>query len=476
MEGRDMKRIWPWLLLLLLLMILCVCTKQESIHVSSDTKTNVTETPIVSDVRYIDYAITQKDNGYVLKGNFTNTQQQTSLTQMFTVASSSLIKKGTSTNVSLVGEEGIALTRKILPSFIENYKNGKITYSNNALKIYGDVSSYDAQHAMQRLLNTSKLVTQDHSSVYVEKPIDFHIKKDLEAVSFSGTFSNESQIEVLRSKLPASTTKHLTQAKNHIDKGSLNVTAGILPHFMQKYTRGSIQYKETVLSVSGTVRSQEDLESMQTLLAQTSIPVKNHTTIDPIALAQAQEAARVAAVALATAQAQESAKLEEARKAKEAMLAKEKALAEAEALKLEQVKQAQSEAERKAQEHAELAADAKAKIGTLLKIENIEFEVAKGSLTPKGASTVSKLANILKGYPDINVEIAGHTDSDGSAQFNAKLSQSRVDMVKSKLVTKGIEAKRLTAKGYGESKPLVPNTSDENKQKNRRVEINIQGE
>jgi len=118
----------------------------------------------------------------------------------------------------------------------------------------------------------------------------------------------------------------------------------------------------------------------------------------------------------------------------------------------------------------------KEKIRKILNIEKIEFVVSKGSLTPKGKSTVDKLVNILKQYPDINIEIAGHTDSDGSVAFNQKLSQERVDTVKSRLIAKGISAKRLTAKGYGESKPLVPNTSKANKQKNRRVEINIQGE
>ena len=86
------------------------------------------------------------------------------------------------------------------------------------------------------------------------------------------------------------------------------------------------------------------------------------------------------------------------------------------------------------------------------------------------------MAHILKQYPNIKIEIAGHTDSDGSESFNQKLSQSRVETVKGRLISRGVNANRLTAKGYGETKPLVPNTTDENKQKNRRVEIIILGE
>ncbi len=82
----------------------------------------------------------------------------------------------------------------------------------------------------------------------------------------------------------------------------------------------------------------------------------------------------------------------------------------------------------------------------------------------------------MREYTTIRIEIAGHTDSDGSEAYNLKLSQSRVDTVKKELISKHIEASRLVAKGYGETKPLVPNTTRANKARNRRVEINILGE
>ena len=72
----------------------------------------------------------------------------------------------------------------------------------------------------------------------------------------------------------------------------------------------------------------------------------------------------------------------------------------------------------------------------------------------------------------MKLEISGHTDNTGSKAHNLKLSQGRADAVKTMLVSKyGIDAKRLTAKGYGDTKPVVPNTSDANKAKNRRVEL-----
>jgi len=167
-------------------------------------------------------------------------------------------------------------------------------------------------------------------------------------------------------------------------------------------------------------------------------------------------------------------------------LAAEKArLAALQAQREAEAKQATLEAQRKAKEEAaEKArldeatkkAEMKAKIINLLKLENIEFNVNKSTLTSKGQATVTKLGTILKEYTSVNIEIAGHTDSDGSAAYNQKLSQSRVDTVKRKLIADTINASRLTAKGYGETQPLVPNNSKANKQKNRRVEINILGE
>ena len=125
------------------------------------------------------------------------------------------------------------------------------------------------------------------------------------------------------------------------------------------------------------------------------------------------------------------------------------------------------------QKEAEVA---KENISMLLKSKQISFEVAKDTLTQEGTKTVNELSVILQKYPHIDIEIGGHTDSDGDADFNLQLSQKRVDSVKKALIKEGIDPARIKAIGYGETKPLVPNTTAENKQKNRRVEIHIIGE
>jgi outer membrane protein OmpA-like peptidoglycan-associated protein len=124
--------------------------------------------------------------------------------------------------------------------------------------------------------------------------------------------------------------------------------------------------------------------------------------------------------------------------------------------------------------------DTKAKIekeiSDILALENIEFEVNKANLTEKGKAVVDKVAEVLKRYPNVRVRIEGHTDSDGKAEYNKQLSKDRVDRVKAELIMMDIDSNRLETVGFGESQPLVPNSSRANKAKNRRVEFKVIGE
>jgi len=485
-----MKKIWPWLLLLLLLIIFCTWSKKDTIHI---TKANIQTavTPVIGEVHYIEYIITQNKNNYTINGNFKNIAQQTLLTDTVKRAKKTFEIQNTSTNETLIGEPALTLTNKILPHFIKTYTNGKIQYSNQKIKISGTVESYEAQHEMQRLLNTSTLASQDNSTVAIAtKPIYYTISKIGETIESQGTFDNQKQINIIKTKLPDSANTHFKVSSHHLDKGSLPIIEKFLPIFMTKYTQGNIRYKDEVLTITGTVESDDDLAMTKRLLAHSKVNIINNTVVDNT---KALEAARVAKekARLAALQEEENAKREKARllalQTQREKEAKRVALAAKEKARLAAL-QAEQEAKSEAKEKARLAAlqsqkeaeakkaEMKTKIANLLKLENIEFNVNKSTLTAKGEATVDKLAVILKEYTSINLEIAGHTDSDGSAEYNQKLSQSRVDMVKSKLIANTINPSRLTAKGYGETQPLVPNTSKANKQRNRRVEINILGE
>lgn len=105
--------------------------------------------------------------------------------------------------------------------------------------------------------------------------------------------------------------------------------------------------------------------------------------------------------------------------------------------------------------------------------DNLNFEFGKSDIKKNSFPYLDKLAETLLKAKNWTLEIQGHTDEKGSDDFNMKLSQSRADAVKNYLASKGVVADTITAKGFGESKPIVANDTDANREKNRRVEFKI---
>ncbi len=101
----------------------------------------------------------------------------------------------------------------------------------------------------------------------------------------------------------------------------------------------------------------------------------------------------------------------------------------------------------------------------------IEFESNSTIITTASKRTLQQLAKVLDQYPSIGIEVAGHTDAKGDAETNRVVSQKRADAVKDFLVKSGVNAGRLQAVGYGETKPVAPNDTEMGRQQNRRVTI-----
>ncbi len=101
----------------------------------------------------------------------------------------------------------------------------------------------------------------------------------------------------------------------------------------------------------------------------------------------------------------------------------------------------------------------------------IKFDVNKFSLKPESMPVLKEVVDYMRVNPMLKFEIGGHTDSDGTAAGNLELSNKRAGAVKNQLVSMGIAAARLEAKGYGQTKPLGPNLTAEDKANNRRVEF-----
>jgi OmpA-OmpF porin, OOP family len=106
-----------------------------------------------------------------------------------------------------------------------------------------------------------------------------------------------------------------------------------------------------------------------------------------------------------------------------------------------------------------------------IQLYGILFDLDKATLQIESTKQLQHVVILLKDNPDLMIEIQGHTDDQGSDDYNLKLSQRRAEAVVTYLGLFDIDSSRLVAKGYGESKPVMPNTTEEGRAKNRRVEL-----
>ena len=112
-------------------------------------------------------------------------------------------------------------------------------------------------------------------------------------------------------------------------------------------------------------------------------------------------------------------------------------------------------------------------VGRSIRLNNIFFDTGKAELRSESGPELDRLVITLNESPKMVIEVRGHTDNTGSNEINAKLSQDRADAVREYFISKGIEPDRIASKGFGETKPVVTNDTDEGRQQNRRVEFLI---
>ncbi len=112
-------------------------------------------------------------------------------------------------------------------------------------------------------------------------------------------------------------------------------------------------------------------------------------------------------------------------------------------------------------------------VGLTVRLKNIYFDFDKTTLKSESFVELDKVVDFLKNNPSVSIEISGHTDSKGSDTYNQNLSQGRSQSVVDYLISQGIETSRLQAQGYGESKPIDSNETEEGRANNRRVEFTV---
>lgn len=113
------------------------------------------------------------------------------------------------------------------------------------------------------------------------------------------------------------------------------------------------------------------------------------------------------------------------------------------------------------------------KTGDTIVLRGVNFDFNKATLTLNARTILDQVVTALTSRPDIKVEVDGHTDGKGSGPYNLKLSDRRARSVKQYLVEKGIDAGRLTTKGFGKTEPIADNSTDEGRELNRRVELKV---
>lgn len=106
-------------------------------------------------------------------------------------------------------------------------------------------------------------------------------------------------------------------------------------------------------------------------------------------------------------------------------------------------------------------------------LEGVKFKTDSDELLPESFSKLDAVLTLMKKHPDFNLKISGYTDNSGDADYNLSLSDKRAHSAEQYLISKGISASRITAKGYGEASPVASNDTPEGRSKNRRVEFDL---
>lgn len=194
---------------------------------------------------------------------------------------------------------------------------------------------------------------------------------------------------------------------------------------------------------------------------------------------QKAEADQAKAAALEQQQAAEAEAQKAAREKEEAQ--QQQHAAEAEAEKARQAA-AQAEAE-KAQLRAQLLAQLNSILqtrdsarGLIVNMSDVLFDTGSYTLKPGAREKLAKISGIVLAHPGLNLQIEGHTDSVGGDEFNQSLSERRADSVRDFLAEQGVPGSSITARGFGKTQPVASNDTAEGRQRNRRVELVVNGD
>ena len=113
--------------------------------------------------------------------------------------------------------------------------------------------------------------------------------------------------------------------------------------------------------------------------------------------------------------------------------------------------------------------------GLIVNMSDVLFDTGKFTLKPGAREKLAKISGIVLAHPGLNLQIEGYTDSVGSDEMNQQLSERRADSVRDFLAEQGVAGSAMAAKGFGKTQPVASNDTADGRQKNRRVELVVNG-
>jgi outer membrane protein OmpA-like peptidoglycan-associated protein len=242
--------------------------------------------------------------------------------------------------------------------------------------------------------------------------------------------------------------------------------------------------KETITFAREAVQSAEDAR----IITIRKIKAEDDAAAQQARLDAEQQAQQSQAAAqqaqLAAQQSQAAAEQQAAARA-----AADAAAAEAQA-RAEKAREAEHQAELSAQQAAQQADQARERLrqqlnqvlqttetarGLIVNMSDVLFDFNKYTLKPEAREKLAKVSGILLAYPDLKLQVEGHTDNIGSDEYNQKLSEERADGVRDYLVSQSVVDANVTARGLGKNDPIADNSTNQGRAKNRRVELVVSG-
>ena len=368
-------------------------------------------------------------------------------------------------------------------SLLSGFKNGGVGIKQDDFFIYGETKSSKAYEAtidaLENLPSNLKLGSSDIKAPHTD-PFGWKLRRFANGVEISGNVENASEknrmVEMAKSLLGVSSVTDSQEFASGKPEGFDERRRNAVEAFSGLET-GILDLAENAVTIAGRAASPEVATKIRSDLAQIPglesnlrgitfpepepvIEVQPEPTPEPepepVVEAQPEPTPEPEPEPVVEAQPEPTPEPEPEPVEEEVAVVKETTVVEEPAEPL-------TEEEASCQEQFD----------ETLATGSIQFEVNRAVIKSQSQQILETLANAVIECAEIRIEIAGHTDSDGAENYNQKLSEGRAEAVRVYLVNSGIPSQQLDAAGYGETRPIADNGSDEGKAQNRRIEFTV---